>query len=237
MYAYIYRAPMRGILVQATSTFSNPCLAMTWTGTLPTEILEFVVDFVFINLSASDIRSRTVYRTLLSCATTCKSMYPRSQFLLLRQVILTNKDQLLRFLRFLSKKPYLAEFAQELVISPVLEDSGLWPLPTTTGKLVNLRAMSLRGKLHFSSPAHRMYLSSVRALHISDVTFQNVSELVRLVRQCADLRTLELHSVDFVKYPPPECLLQPYGQPTRLEALQIRQVIWRAPYSRSMNDN
>ncbi|KAH9922422.1 uncharacterized protein B0H18DRAFT_1018290 [Fomitopsis serialis] len=94
---------------------------------MPIEIWERIIDLMAENVNRHwSLRRSPQWKTLISCALTCKALYNRARWHLRGNIILRNRADVTSFSRLLRTTPYLRQTMRFITISG---GSGALPLP------------------------------------------------------------------------------------------------------------
>ncbi|KAI0729234.1 hypothetical protein C8Q72DRAFT_829805 [Fomitopsis betulina] len=175
---------------------------------LPVEICELIIDIVAEYVGGWVPRSGDPWwRTLVSCALTCRDWYARAQHHRLKIVELRDRSDVTMLYNLLRGTPRLKATVQEVELAGSLTGDRLPLLHVGTfiTKLVlqlpKLRRLSIYGTLWTYSSVRVDDLKYLRMFHhlatltLFRVTFTNASQLGRLIAALPELLTLSLIGV------------------------------------------
>ncbi|KAH9913498.1 hypothetical protein B0H21DRAFT_893378 [Amylocystis lapponica] len=174
----------------------EPYAEITSTPRLPVEVCEKIVD----SLEPSNIYGDlTYYRTLGSCALTCRALTPRSRVNLFRGIELTSRARFYSFAKLLTTSPDVAEYVTSVHVA--CDDLRLvtnFPI-VFAHKLPRLKWLVFYGDLERDQvlPAHPAFylaistFSSVVKLSLYDLWFQTFQDFIDLVCSLPNLSNLD----------------------------------------------
>lgn len=171
--------------------------------TFPLEIAEHVIDCVGSGHQA--------YRTLMTCALTCKAWLPRSRARLYSAVVIRRQFQLIQFSRSLAYRPLLSPLVKEFI---VLWKRG-WQKSTLqclisfpdqlACRLPNLRQLKIfstltASPLSFYGPHFFLSIGEFRSmttLVLSTIVFQSFSNFGRLLLALPTITSLDCYRLQW----------------------------------------
>ncbi|KAI0747941.1 hypothetical protein C8Q80DRAFT_704100 [Daedaleopsis nitida] len=168
---------------------------------LPMEVLEHIMD----SGTQDPTLDLMVYPTLLAWSLTLRALVPRSRINLFKHVLIRTNRQAQSFETIIGAKPYLAAYVVEVTVTPLRPQvlSFALLLRALTGlKHVTFGLDWTRYPSWYASGAHMTCFKAVRRLKLVGNTFNNVADLIRLVRAFPELETLVMVDVKLNVEPP-----------------------------------
>ena len=163
---------------------------------VPWEIIGYFVDSCFED-----------YSSLRQLALTCHGLLPRARVALFRHVRILTRSSLENFMNAIFTNTRLAGLVVQLTVIPADSDMLFPPFTSFSFALQKLRTMSLGVDPTLSTPyhaSHSLRFNSVISLEISNVTFRDLNDLVKLLWTFPELRSLELGTIAFKREPTEE---------------------------------
>ncbi|OSD02896.1 hypothetical protein PYCCODRAFT_316562 [Trametes coccinea BRFM310] len=188
------------------------------TGRLPLEVLERVADL-------AGEGSIPDYSTLRSMALTCRALKHRSQFHLLRHLVLKGAVHFQKFLTVARRYPMITHWIREVTICPL--EGEYIPLSLLQNYLPRAATMRLTISLELYPPGYAAVFAgfrSIRHLQLKNMNIEDGTHLRRIVRSLPQLTRLSLIGIRFnsICREQPTCITKQRWLPEGVTAVGVQ---------------
>jgi len=179
---------------------------------LPIEVIERIIDFIYELIYDNAVQAQDLHCIWRACALTCRSMVPRSQYWLFRNIFIWKTSQAENLTQLLRSGIQCSEHTRVLSLATarvLTAESGLritwisWIPQLLAPRMASLEVLHLQGDVFSRShPTFSMALStfkSIRTLLLDDIQFTTFGHLSRLISAFPQLTHLALHHVSWKK--------------------------------------